>query len=322
MEKFFIYLFLLLAWSCQKVVDKTVKPKIKHTVEPGGTEYILESFNLGKDSRYSSDHPCLDCDLKVTKLKNGNQIYSVVYHIDENGFRTTPASFLPGKKKHLFLIDGSMAFSEGLKDEQSLIDLINRRSSIYKAYDLGFLGNGPQHSWDLFHAGKLPQKIPEQNGLAILISHDQDIRRFLVTPDHLIYSSQFPNVVRNSSGQFENKGTLEKSGTIIQKALINYCVPLMACKNLMTNSFKFPDEKEVAEAAAVFSDIEKMYRQQFKAEKFVILWTGSDIVFELLKKHTQLPLIKVSYDRFDSNHPTAKGAQQIVDALFSELQLH
>ncbi len=322
MKNIFICLFLLLAWACQKEDDKSVKSKIKRSIEPGGTEYILEKFNFGQKTRYSPDRPCLDCDLKATKLINGKQIYSVVYHIDENGFRTTPASFLPGKSKHLFLIDGSMAFSEGLNDQQSLIDLINRRSSVYKAYDLGFLGNGPQHSWALFHSGVLREKVLEDKGVAVLISHDQDIRRFLVTTDHLIYSAKFPNVIRKSSGEFENKGPLETSGSFVQRALINYCVPFLACKNLMTKSYKLPDESEVIEAAALFTDIEKMYRAQFKAEKMVILWTGSDVVFEMLKKQTHIPLIKVSYERFDANHATAKGAEQIVDTLFKELQLN
>lgn len=90
----------------------------------------------------------------------------------------------------------------------------------------------------------------------------------------------------------------------------------------MTKSYKLPDESEVIEAAALFTDIEKMYRAQFKAEKMVILWTGSDVVFEMLKKQTHIPLIKVSYERFDANHATAKGAEQIVDTLFKELQLN
>lgn len=313
-------MLLALSLSCQKEVDTSVRPKIRHYVEPGGREYILESFNLGKKTTFSPDHPCLDCDLKATKLVNGKPLYSVVYHIDENGFRTTSASFLPGKSKHLLLIDGSMAFSEGLSDRDSLIDLINRKNSVYRAYDLGFLGNGPQHSWSLFHSQTLPKRIAEKSGLAVLISHDQDIRRFLVTTDHLIYSAQFPNVLQNPTGEFENHGTVEASGSFIQRALIRICVPLLSCKSLMTKSYKLPEEKEIALAAALFNDIEKMYRQQFLAERFIILWTGSDSVYEVLKKYTSLPLIKVSYERIDSNHPTPKGAKQIVDALFKEIQ--
>lgn len=313
-------LFFLL--SCSQQVDQSVRPKIRHYVEPGGTELILESYNLGKKTRFSPDHPCLDCDVKATKLINGKEIYSIVYHIDEFGFRTTSASTFPGKTKHALLIDGSMAFGEGLDDQHSLIDQINRRSAVYHAYDIGFLGNGPQHNWVTFKNQSLKNVVAENTGLAILISHDQDIRRFVVSTDHLIYASQFPNVVETSPGVFEQRGTIETQGTFLQRLLVKTCVPLMFCRTQMTKAFSFPTEREVEKAAHVYADIERMYREQFQVETVVILWTGSDTILEKLKKYSHLKIVKVDYERLDANHPSNKGATQIVDKLFAEKILY
>ncbi len=291
--------------------------KTWHSIGPGGNELILESFNFGKESRPSYNHPCIDCDLKATKLIKGKEIYSVIYHVDEMGFRTTKNSKIAGKKKHLLLIDGSVAFSEGLEDKHSLIELINNKSKVFHAYDIGFLGNGPQHNWVLFKSGQLKNYVKEKSGLAVLISHDQDIKRFVVSQDHLIYAGKFPNVIETSKGQFIQKGTIESDGSFLQKLLLKTCVPFLFCKSLLTKDIIPPTSDEVAKVARLFKNLEGMYREQFNVENFVIVWTGSDGVLETLKKHTDLKIVTIDYERMDSNHPSEKGASQIVDQLFN-----
>lgn len=313
------YFFLaLICLSDLFAQERAISHKIKKHIEPGGVEYIFKSYNFGHNSKYSDHYPCLDCDLKVTKLVKGKQIYDVIYHLDEYGMRTTSASGLAGKTKHFFLIDGSVAFSEGLADESALIDLINRRSKTFRAYDIGFLGHGPQHNWLAFYEGTLKNKIVEKNGAAVLISHDQDIMRFIGAPDHLAYAAHFPYIAETSPGKFELRGTFESGGSFKQKFLIKTCVPFLFCRTQMTKWFSSPSEEEIARAARFFNSIEKMYREQFSVESFTIMWTGTDSTVEILKKYVRAPVKIIHYDRFDSNHPSALGAKQIVDAFFAE----
>lgn len=296
--------------------------KIKKYFEPGGIELIFETSDFGPHSVYSPDYPCLDCTLKVTKLKEGKQVYSVIYRIDKDGFRKTSGMNLAGKKKHFFLIDGSVAFGEGLNDEETILDKINRRSKVYRAYGLGFLGQGPQHNWVTFSGDVLSEKIPEKKGTAVLITHDQDIRRLSGAVDHIAYAAQFPNIVEVQPGVFENKGPFRESGTFLQKALIKFCVPFHFCRNHLTRFYALPDEEQIAKASRLFESIEKMYKAKFDVEKFVIVWTGSEPSFNSLKAKTKIPLIKFRFDIGESMHPSAVGTGQIVDMLFEEKILY
>lgn len=300
------------------VFSLEAEAKIKKYFEPGGIEMIFETTGFGPHSVYSPDYPCLDCTLKATKLKEGRMVYSVDYRIDKDGFRETAGMKRPGKSKHFFLIDGSVAFGEGLKDEDTILDKINHRSKVYRAYGLGFLGHGPQHNWVTLSGDLLPKKIREKKGAAVLISHDQDIRRLSGAIDHIAYAAHFPNVVEVSPGVFENRGPFEESGTWLQKTLIKVCVPFHFCRNHLTRFYSAPDEKQIEKAAKLFESMEKLYRQKFDVESFTIFWTGSDETYRFLQSKTKIPFVKFRFEVGESMHPSAEGASQIVEKLFDE----
>jgi hypothetical protein len=316
--KFIFFILSIFLLSTHLKAEDVSLPKTKKYSQTGGVEITLETFNFGKKYHFAPHLPCVDCYVKATKLVQGKQLYSVIYHLDEDGFRTTPHSYNPEKQKHFFVIDGSVAFSEGLDDKDSLIEQIGLRSKKFNAYDVGFLGHGPQQNWLVFHNRNLQTKIKEKRGSAILISHDEDIRRFVGTSNHLIYAAHFPHIVETSTGVFSEEGTFESDGTFKQRMLIKFCVPFTFCRNQMIKNSTLTDAEEIALSGRMFNDIEKMYRSQFNVENFVILWTGSDYALEVLKKNVHAKIIKANYERFDSNHPSAHGVDQIVSLLIKE----
>lgn len=283
----------------------------------GGQEFIAKSKGIGNSRNKSLRENFINRTTEISKRIEGKLIYNVIYTVDKNGFRTSQASHLPSKTKHFFIIDGSVAFGEGLNDDQTIHHLINTRSKTYEAYELGFLGSGPQHNWLIFKNKFLPKLVKEKRGSAILITQGQDFRRLVGTIDHLIYSSRFPNLVEVTPGNFERHGNFKNNGTFLQRIFSNLCVPFFLCKTFMTKTYKNPDESQIALAARLFDSIEKMYREQFDVEDFRILWVGGDEV-KIFHNLSKIKTIHVPFDRFDESHPSALGTKQIVDYLFAE----
>ena len=289
-----------------------------HWRDLGGQELILRRNGLEKLNPHMSLRSLLlDHKSEMTKLKEGKLVYRAVYTVDKKGFRISKATNLPGKTKHFLIIDGSIAFGEGLNDDETIHHLINMRSKIYEAYELGFLGYGPQHNWLRFNSKQLGFDIHQKRGSAILITHAQDFRRLIGTLDHLTYSSNFPLLVESSPGKFEHRGNFINNGTLLQRLAARFCVPFLFCKKFMVKSFKDPDENQVAFAARLYDSIEKMYREQFDVEDFKIVWVGEEDV-AIFKKFSKIKIIKIPFDRIDSSHPSAQGAKEIVDFLFSQ----
>lgn len=313
----FLFFILFISSSVLSAQDHSFK-RIKRHLEPGGIEYIFETSDFGPHSHYSPDHPCLDCTLKVTKLKKAEQVYSLTYRLDRWGFRETEGMKRPGKQKHFLLIDGSVAFGEGLRDSETILDQINNRSKIYRAYDIGFLGQGPQHNWLTFSGGVLKEKVSEKSGDALLITHDYDLQRLNGAIDHIGYAAHFPHLIETSPGEFQHAGTFADSGTLLQKILIKACAPYLFCRNYMTRFHADPSDEDIARAARLIESMRKFHRQQFQSGTFTILWTGSDPVYEMLKKHTDIPVVKFRGEVGEDRHPTVRGAKQIADFLFEK----
>ena len=291
----------------------------EHFLEPGGVEYYYEGVNFDSPNLNRANHPFIDGETHVTKLKNGKVVYKVTYTINKDEIRISKASGKKGKSKHVFIVDGSVAFGEGLNDDETITHHLNEKSKIFEAYEIGFLGHGLQHNWIRFKEHKLHKIIPYQTGAAVFILSGQDVRRLVGTLDHLTYASEFPHIAEVSEGIFENKGTFANSGSFIQRMAIKYCLPRDFCKNWMKMMGGDPTEEELEATARFFNSLVRLYRDEFKAESVVVIWTGTPDRAQIFQKYTNIRVIHFdSYDRYPDQHPTAKGASQIADMLLKE----
>ncbi len=164
----------------------------------------------------------------------------------------------------------------------------------------------------------LPKIVKEKTGSAILIFQFQHIRRLLGTLDHLVYSSTSPHLVEISPGHFEEKGDFKNNGSFIQRMASRFCIPYLFCSTLMSKFYSKPNEEQIALAARLIDSIEKMYREQFAVESFKIFWLGSDDDMRVFRKFSKIQMIRSTYDKLDDGHPSAKGAQEIVNFLFTQ----
>ena len=291
----------------------------EHTLEPGGVEYYYEGVNFDSGNVTRANNPFLDGETHVTKLINGKVVYKVTYSINKDGIRTSKASGKKGKSKHVFIVDGSVAFGEGLNDDETVTHHLNEKSKNFEAYEIGFLGNGLQHNWIRFKEHKLHTIVPYQSGSAVFILNGQDVRRLLGTLDHLTYAAEFPHIKEVSEGIFEHKGTFAETGSLIQKMAIQICVPFNFCKNWLKMLWAQPSEEQIEATARFFHSIVNFYRDEFKAENIVVIWTGTPEIAEIFQRYTNIRVIHFdSYERYPDQHPTPKGAKQIADLLIKE----
>jgi hypothetical protein len=291
----------------------------EHFLEPGGVEYTYEGVNFESIDRERSGHPFRDGETHVTKLVNGKTVYKVTYTLNKDDIRISKASGKKGKSKHALLIDGSVAFGEGLNDDETITHHLNESSKIFEAYEIGFLGHGLQHNWLRFKERTLHKIIPYKSGVAIFILNGQDVRRLVGTFDHLTYAGDFPHIVEVSEGIYEHKGTFATAGTFLQQMAIKYCLPFDFCKNWMKMMTGQPTEDELEKTARFFNSMVALYRDEFRSEDMVIIWTGTPERAEIFQKYTNLRVIHYdSYDRYPDQHPTAKGAKQIADLILKE----
>ncbi len=256
---------------------------------------------------------------ETIKFKNGKETLNTAATIDKDGFRNSSASRRLGKSKHLLLINSSMVFGEGLVDDETLAHLINLNSNTFEAYPLAFYGYGPQHAWLSFKHEKLPEKIREKKGLAILFTHRADILRFFPTIGTMTESARMPFIEEESIGNFVYRGNFINTGNWWRKLVFNYCIPIMFCAHL-TRKFKFdPSDEQYAIIGRLFEDIERMYKKQFDVEDFKIIFLGPRSQARKFAPHTKvevIPLSNLRRDLFTDGHLKARGMQKITNFLF------
>lgn len=288
-------------------------------IDAAGNELIIRGPHLELDEKFgiisvpNSRH-------ELIKLKLGKEVHRTVATIDSGGFRTSPASHLKGKSKHVLLIDSSMVFGEALSEDQTLFHLINLKSKLYEAYPVAFYGYGPQQAWLRFKMGKLPQQVREKSGSAIIFTHESDIQRLFGAISTLSYTQGFPNI-QEQQQQFIQLGSFRNSGSWLQKFVINFCLPFRACA-LWASHFEpgklTDDQYEIA--GRLFDDVGKMYSEQFAAEEFTIVWVGLEANSEKFSKFTKNKVIFFAsgiQESYSDGHKNAKGIKSLSDFLFN-----
>lgn len=289
-------------------------------IDAAGDEVIIRGPRLELDEKFgiisvpNSRH-------ELIKLKLGKELHRTVATIDSDGFRTSPASHLKGKSKHLLLIDSSMVFGEALPEDHTLFHLINLKSELYEAYPVAFYGYGPQQAWLRFKMGKLPQQVREKSGSAIFFTHEGDIQRLFGAISTLNHTQDFPNIQEQRQQQFILSGTFRNSGTWVQKFFINYCLRFIICAQWASHFGTAELTNEQYEIAGrFFDDVSKMYSEQFAAEEFTIVWVGNKENSIKLSKFTKNKVVFFpgdSLDAYSDGHKNPIGIKRLSDFLFS-----
>lgn len=318
MLRFFFLLCLLTFFMCSNGFSQVHK---RYLQEANGVEYFVSGAGISSTGRVLHESVFRGHTTNVIKKVNGKTIYDVNYTLSKNGFRQSDSSNKLQKKKHFFLIGGSIAFGEGLKDDETITHWLNLRSSKVESYPIGFLGHGPQHTWYKFNKKYLARVVPQKKGSAVIIAHEDESGKLLGTIAHLFYAARFPVLKKKNNNEFYLDGTFKTDGSIVQKYLIEYCLPFLVCKRMLSFFHQPPSEKDLKKLIDVFTSIENMYRQQFQVENVYLLWVGEEKWINFIKKNSQLKILTLKFEKFDISHPNSKGAKQIADYLLSHKEL-
>jgi hypothetical protein len=138
-------------------------------------------------------------------------IYEKHISIDGNHMRTSHPTSLQYRDFHWALFGGSFTFGEGVADDETLPWILNTLQNTHKAYNLGFMGNGPNDNLVSLQKFQSLSKIPQKLGFATYQFIDSHIARALgamsvtgvwgphlaalkKTPSGLEYAGSFQNV--------------------------------------------------------------------------------------------------------------------------------
>jgi hypothetical protein len=312
-----IFICAWVFWICKNAFGQNT---VRYLQESNGVEYFVSGAGIQPSGMIFHESVFRGHSTNVIKKINGELIYNVTYKVSRSGFRQSDASIQPKKEKHFFLIGGSIAFGEGLKDNETITHWLNTTSSNVETYPLGFLGHGPQHTWIKFSKKYLPKVVPQKEGSAIIIAHEEESGKLLGKVSHLSYVARFP-ILRKINNEYTIEGSFKTHGDFIQKMIINFCLPFLTCKRLLPFFSRPPSQSDILELLNVFTSIEKMYREQFHVKNVYLLWVGEEKWIEFINKNSKFKVLTIKYDKFDISHPNSNGAKQIAESLLKNKDL-
>jgi len=120
--------------------------------------------------------------MRVSSIRkaNGATIYSAVYTTDAHGRRLTPQPRLSEPPKRFALFFGcSYTFGEGLNDNETLPLFFSRSAPLYRAYNYGLSGYGPQQMLEHLKRQAMAEEISEQHGIGVYTFMDHHVKRVI-----------------------------------------------------------------------------------------------------------------------------------------------
>ncbi len=101
-------------------------------------------------------------------MNESDTVYDVKYTVDHYCKRTTP-DHDSLKNKHALFFGCSIAFGEGLEDNQTLGYYFQKESGEYNSYSYSYPGYGTNHMLARLQYQNLTQQVPEKDGVAFYV---------------------------------------------------------------------------------------------------------------------------------------------------------
>lgn len=138
---------------------------------------------------------------------NGSLIYNVHHSTDEFGRRVVGQEYVENNS-HLMLFIGSVAYGDGLEDNETLQYLLGKEMKGYNVYNYGVGGYGPQHMLALIENGSLSSQVSSTEGIVVYVFIRHHIERAVGRPP---WTLNFPDYGLNEAGKLERKGSFKES---------------------------------------------------------------------------------------------------------------
>jgi hypothetical protein len=112
--------------------------------------------------------PYADSVYHSVLVKDNQTVYDVNYTIDNNWKRVTP-DFDSSRSKYALFFGCSIAFGEGLNDNQTFPYYFQESTKEYNSYNFGYSGYGTNHMLARMDFQNLTQQVKEKDGAAFYV---------------------------------------------------------------------------------------------------------------------------------------------------------
>jgi len=131
---------------------------------------------------YESDvllgyRPVAGSRVTAIKLIGDRVVYDVVYTIDDEGRRVTPASSARAGDSLVLFFGGSVTFGEGVQDDETLPNAFAAAAPGTRVLNYGFRGYGPQQMLAMLEDGRLDHEIENRDVTAVYTFIDAHVAR-------------------------------------------------------------------------------------------------------------------------------------------------
>ncbi|MHB9155202.1 MAG: hypothetical protein ACYC5N_05840 [Endomicrobiales bacterium] len=306
-----------------KAVNEHRKPV---AVQSGGYthEFFVDDALLGYK-------PKPDTRATSKKQVNGKTIYDVVYSIDRYGRRITPFA-VPGGQGCLLFFGCSLAFGEGVNDDETLPFYLSQLLPGYTPYNYGCSGYGPQ---------SMLAKL-EDNGLAGEVQGKRAVLLYLFIDDHVNRATGSAFIVGNWGDKMPcyvpgENDTLVRKGSFRSERKLSTSLFKAANKTefgaYLLNRSNTPSLKDehirltcrIIEEAyrnfkKTFSDGDfyvVFYPGAFRAEKMMPCLEKAGVPY--LDYHDREKFFGPEYHLPEDGHPTARAYRELAALIAQDL---
>ncbi len=179
-------------------------------------------FMRGMPDAEKKDFPVLDFDedhivskignvlypdtvMNGLKIEKGDTLYNVQYTIGSNHHRITPG-YNDSLSKYALFFGCSIAFGEGLEDDQTFPYFVQQFSKTYHSYNRAQSGTATNYMLAQLQELDLRKEVKEKNGKAFYVFFWDHIYRSLGTMDrHVKWMHLSPNFERQDGKIIRNK---------------------------------------------------------------------------------------------------------------------
>lgn len=277
--------------------------------------------------------PYADSVYHAVLVKENDTVYDVNYTIDNNWKRVTP-DFDSSRSKYALFFGCSIAFGEGLKDDQTFAYDFQQQTNEYNSYNFAYPGYGTNQMLARMEFQNLTEQVKEKDGIGFYLFFMGHVPRVIGSMDTYVgWTSGSPyyymdNGILKRNKMFKNgRYWISKFYELVyQTSIINYF------------KINFPNKlqpKHYELTVEVIQASKNKYIEQFGNDNFyVILYPSYKIVpeedYKLFKQLLTEKSIKyIDLDSFieyeekytlgGDPHPNANTNKMLVEELIKRL---
>jgi hypothetical protein len=274
-----------------------------------------------------------DTILNGLKIENGDTLYNVKYTIGSNFHRITPGNH-DSLSKYALFFGCSIAFGEGLEDDQTFPYYVQQFSKTYHSYNRAQSGTATNYMLAQLKELDLRKDVKEKDGKAFYIFFWDHIYRSLGTMDrHVKWMHLSPNFERQDRKIIRNK--LFKTGRPIRSWFYEHVYETNIVKYFELDFPLSINHDHIDFVADLILESKKAYKKQFGNDDFSVVFYPSYIQYTkqdkdyfckaLAKRNITLIDLTTSLNYGSANtigidpHPNAKTNAYLAKTLLKKL---